>query len=380
MKTKYSAVSIVLFLAVFSMLASCRTEKTEWQGTTEEVDGVTVIKNPEKPMYSEDIFNLKEDLSIGESEGKEEYLFSRIDGIDVDNNENIYVLNDKTPYIRVFSRSGEFTKTIGRKGQGPGEFQSPRFIQITPQEEVMVFDPATRRLTFFSPDGKYLGHISTAKINYPFAPIKMDPGGNLIAKLVIWPSEGGGVELKKFDSDLKLLTMIYKTRIDEPDKEMEIRAMRPSLYFAISKEGNVIWGNSRSYELEVLNLEGKLIKKIMKDYKPIKITEKDKEIFKLRARRIINRGYELLFPKYFPAFQNISIDCEGRIFVGPYERIESGEDDFYYYDVFDSEGKYIAKIPIKSSPRLWKKGKLYSIEEDEEGYQIVKRYKVNWNI
>jgi hypothetical protein len=31
-------------------------------------------------------------------------------------------------------------------------------------------------------------------------------------------------------------------------------------------------------------------------------------------------------------------------------------------------------------PGLFKKGKLYTIEEDEEGYRVVKRYKVKWNL
>ena len=85
-----------------------------------------------------------------------------------------------------------------------------------------------------------------------------------------------------------------------------------------------------------------------------------------------------MFPRYFPVFRSISIDQEGRVFAGTYERIETGEDYFYYYDVFDSEGKYIAKVPLRRSPRVWKKNRLYTIEEDEEGYQYVKRYKVNW--
>jgi hypothetical protein len=36
------------------------------------------------------------------------------------------------------------------------------------------------------------------------------------------------------------------------------------------------------------------------------------------------------------------------------------------------------KIPLKTRPYVLKKRKLYTIEEDEEGYQIVKRYKVTW--
>ena len=48
-------------------------------------------------------------------------------------------------------------------------------------------------------------------------------------------------------------------------------------------------------------------------------------------------------------------------------------------DMFDSEGKYIARISLKFSPIIWKKKKLYTIEEDDEEFQVVKRYKVTWN-
>ena len=380
MKDKIKAISIVLFISVFTIFISCEKQKTGWKGKIEEVEGVTVVKNPKKPMYSENIFNLNEEISIGEAKGKEEYMFSQIRSVAVDDEENIYILDYKEAHIKVFDKNGEFIKTIGRKGQGPGEMGRPIFIQITPQEEVMVLDPVGRRLVFFSLDGKYLRQISTARIPNPLDSIKMDPVGNLIAKIEIWPSQGGGVELKKFDTNLELLMMISKIKVDQSGEGAEMRILEPSLFFAVTKEGNVVWGNSALYKLEVLNLEGKLIRKIEKDSKPLEITEKDKERIKKGYKRIIDRGYKLLFPKYFPIFRRILIDSEGRIFVGTYERIEIGEDYFYYYDVFDSEGKYIAKIPLRRRPRVWKKNRFYTIEEDEEGYQYVKRYKTTWNL
>lgn len=85
---------------------------------------------------------------------------------------------------------------------------------------------------------------------------------------------------------------------------------------------------------------------------------------------------KLSIPKYHSAYRWFSADNEGRIFVMTQERVEDGEG--YYCDVFDSEGKYIVKIPLKVRPRFWKKNKLYTIEEDEDGYQFVKRYKVTW--
>jgi len=82
--------------------------------------------------------------------------------------------------------------------------------------------------------------------------------------------------------------------------------------------------------------------------------------------------------KCHPAYQDLTVDDEGRIFVQTWEK--NKDSAAFYFDVFDSDGRYIAKIPMKFQPNIWKKGKLYSIEEDEEGYQVVKRYKVTWKI
>lgn len=50
----------------------------------------------------------------------------------------------------------------------------------------------------------------------------------------------------------------------------------------------------------------------------------------------------------------------------------------YFYDVFDLDGKYIAKIHLKVKPLIWKNNKLYTIESDEDGYHEVKRYRITW--
>jgi hypothetical protein len=42
------------------------------------------------------------------------------------------------------------------------------------------------------------------------------------------------------------------------------------------------------------------------------------------------------------------------------------------------DGVTVAKIPLEFQPQAFKKSKLYTIEEDEEGYQYAKRYKVTW--
>jgi len=145
--------------------------------------------------------------------------------------------------------------------------------------------------------------------------------------------------------------------------------------------GYLLWGFPDKYELHITNSEGKPIKKIIKKYDPIKITEKEKEqVIKERfgGSEGIAPGVKLSWNEHHNAFIYLSIDDKGRIFTRTYEK--ESERDGYYYDVFDTEGKYIARVILGARPQTWKHGKLYTIEEDEEGFQVVKRYKVNWKI
>ena len=387
MKNKsISSISYFVILIIFiSCFISCSQKKTEWKGTIEEENGVTVVKNPKEPLYGEEVFSLEEDLTLGKKEGSEEYLFERVRNIDIDKDDNIYVLDSMAVQIKIFDKNGKLIKTFGREGQGPGEMQNPRFIQITSKEEVMVFDPGTRRLLFFSMEGKYLRQTSTAKIAYPMHPIKLDSRGELTA-LLVPPPPMGGIELKKFDSNLDLLMMIYKTEKDDSYLRRERTPWQPDLLCVVAQNDNIVWAYPKKYEFQVLNPEGKLISKIIKDHESVNVTEEDQERYMERYERILSRlpmpRYKIIFPDYFPAFSDMSVDEEGRIFLRTYERVKDKE-NFYYFDVFDSEGKYIAKVPIFVSlnrPFVWKKNKLYTIEEDEEGFQMVKRYNVAWNL
>jgi hypothetical protein len=82
------------------------------------------------------------------------------------------------------------------------------------------------------------------------------------------------------------------------------------------------------------------------------------------------------WPSYHNTFRSFIVDDSGRIIVETYEK--AADERGVYYDVFDSEGRYLARLVLKTPPRAIRKDKLYTVEEDEEGYQLVKRYSVTW--
>jgi len=110
----YFSICILSFVFLFNF---CGQQKSEWKGSIKDEKGVTVVKNPDEPLYGEDVFALEEELSIGDVEGKEEQMFKNIIDIAVDENENIYILDLNQRQIRVFDRKGKYLRNIGTLGQ-----------------------------------------------------------------------------------------------------------------------------------------------------------------------------------------------------------------------------------------------------------------------
>lgn len=366
MRNKIKIISVVLFISAFVLLTSCQQQKAEWKGTIEEVNGVIVVKNPKEPMYGEDVFGLEEELTIGEAEGPGEYMFSQLRTLAVDEEERFYIADSKESHIKVFDKNGEYLRTVGRKGPGPGEISSPYGIQITQQKELVVNDQKSRRLSFFDLNGKFIKSLNMGRMWAPS--LKIDSNGNILITEVILDPASPSFELKKLDPNLNPMETIVRisgldTRANNP--------YMPVINWRINKNDNIVYGYPENYELIIYSPEGDILRKITKDYDPVKIPDEERE----RIKKALP-GTKFALPKFYSAFYRITLDDEGRIFVQTWEKIINEEG--YYHDVFDLKGGYVAKVPLRIMPLVWKNNKLYTIEEDEEGFQMVKRYKVTW--
>lgn len=373
MTKKFINPSILIFLSTAVFYISCGQQKAAWQGTIEEVDGVTVIKNPKEPMYEEEVLSLEEELSIGEAEGQAEYMFSLPTSIAVDDEENIYVLDLKEGHIKVFNKKGVYQKTIGRRGQGPGELQGPLSIQITSENEIWVHNLTNSRILYFSRQGDFLREDHMTGL--PRSRLIIDSSGNFICSYPKW-TQPFKVVLEKYNPGQEMLFSIIEI---EPDISREYLPLTKGILFNVTREDDIIWAVTDKYEIMITSPEGQLTHKIIKAYDPIEISEEEKQTFLKQPS--LSTGIEFL--KYFPPLltTTIAVDEERRIFIGTYEKGEDGVS--YYFDVFDAEGRYITKVLLRhrlQTPIVWKNHKLYTIEEDEEGYQYVKRYKITWKI
>jgi DNA-binding beta-propeller fold protein YncE len=358
-----------------TMLFSCRDHSTRWDGQIENINGVVVVRNPIEPIVPNAILTLKEDLSIGREDAGEQYLFSDITGLAVSDEGSVYVINRPDANVRVFDRNGLFLNTIGRKGQGPGEMEMPIYVQIGAGRCIFIFDYSAHRGLYFSRDGGFLRQQPSLGT---FLPVWMNSKGKIIGMEVLAPPPLGGKVYRAYSSDLRALFEIAK---EEQGSKNVFDIGKPACYCAVKPDDSIVWGDSKEYVLHVLDADGRQIRRITKPYDPVPISSLDRESINQRNADAVPYGMKVKFRSHYPAFGGIFADDAGRIFVKTYERFESVK-HAYFYDIFDPDGRFYAKVPIRATlDRLsvWKNGNLYTHEMDPEGYPVIKRYEVIWD-
>ena len=120
----------------------------------------TVVKMAGKPLHA-GVATLVDEVSIGVADGAEEYMFGDVADIAVARDGSIYVYDRKVPAIRKYDAQGKYVRTIGRKGQGPGEYLSGSGLALMRDGRLLLWDTGNWRINVYSPAGESVATWST---------------------------------------------------------------------------------------------------------------------------------------------------------------------------------------------------------------------------
>jgi hypothetical protein len=84
----------------------------------------------------------------------------------------------------------------------------------------------------------------------------------------------------------------------------------------------------------------------------------------------------IVWPDVFPPYGYFIAGDDGRLLVRTFEKGKVKKE--FFWDIFDAEGRYIFRFPLKVDLRIWQDGKLYGIEEDEDGFKVMKCFRTRW--
>lgn len=356
------------FLTVPSAFA-----QTQWNGTVVKEGDITVITNPKEPIYKTPVIELTEELSIGGPGAQGKDVFARMRDFVVDDAGNFYVSATRgDDHVRVFDKSGRYLRTIGRHGQGPGDLDGIGDLSIVKATgELAVGNVRRSCLTFFKLDGTYVYDLPYGEPRTYFA--VLDSRGNIFGGEVYNVEGSTRSEFRMVIRDASSKRPLIVERTPGSDRA-QFELFMPAAFWRLDPSDNLVYGYSRDYEIRFYEAGTyRLTRKVRKSYDPVPVSDEEKE-------RFLKPGFgdmKVVMAKDHAAFHSFFVSDTGHLFVETFEKSGGGT---FIYDIFDSGGRLLARMPLKPRGLKISHGKYYALEEDEDGFQYVKRYAVTWKV
>ena len=346
---KISAIGLVILLSVILGCGSGVQRK--------EIDGVVHVIN--KDVTAEMDITVSLERTIGKEMGDENYMFSTIGGVTIDDEGRLYVLDSLNHRIMVYSREGEYLRTIGRKGSGPGEFSMPGSVLITGKGELAVSDVIARKMIFFDSQGKHLRDLAPRSF-FPTPPINgfWTTDSMIVGFLTQFEQDENGMRmgyaLQKVDPDSGGIRTTYYKQLSRFDPQ-DFDPMKNLFFFTVDGSNSVYISifTTEKYEISRYTPDGEIDLVIEREFVPVPKTgaeiEEEKEIV---TQRMEMGGAPKDFLKWEPkpnrfAMGSMNTDDSERLWVRVGTEPQDAPPKF---DVFSPEGELLGKVVLEGIP------------------------------
>lgn len=335
----------------------------------ETIDGVRVVHNEKGGKWgNKPEISIKLLRTIGDIDTEDENLaFNMPSDIMMDEAGNIYILDSSNQRIQKISPEGKYLATIGRKGQGPGEFENPTSFDIDPKGFLYVLDTSQNRIQVLKPDGGEFKTIQTTGLG--IGRIRLLKSGLLAAtRAVNWEREY--VKGKSLPKLIRLLDLQLKIKNEFGEvfdfEEIMTNQFGNSAQVEVDKDDNIYLEFHYQNRIEKYSPDGKLL---WRAEHPLNFSTELIEKGKIETTAN-TRKYQS--PKMNMCSTGIATDEENRVWIltmnrqlkdeekvytsvsggpsGITRKIVGNTDlrttDAYKLEVFDPSGILLGEIPI----------------------------------
>ncbi len=314
--------------------------------------------------------------------GKEGILFSSIDSVCEDAQQNFYVLDRMASKIYKFSPDGKLLLSFGSKGQGPGEFQAPHDILIAQNGHIIVSEDIAF-VSVFDSKGQFIERISATKgLGLTF----LDED---LFYAWIW-DEGGRTQLL-VDKEGTILKKFFSVSSDDfsvsaPDESgrqvmfnYATPEIAPSFIFNQFQNLFVIAINNR-YEFSIFNSQGAKFSTIERDIKPPKLSTKERD-FLLREMQETRNWPPWIWKlvrkniaKTKTYFDNILLS-EKYIFVFRIRENLTDQNSLFPVDIFSIDGDFLGSTSLSTQPLYVSDLFMYSTVYNKEDNLLLQKFR-----
>jgi len=346
------------------------------------------------------------ELEIGGVDGESEYLLSRIIDLRTLDDGSIVIADGGGNDLRVYDPKGGHLRTLGQRGEGPGEFAAAPFIAGLAGDTLFAWDETSRRVTSFSGSGDLIETTRLqAEAAYPVRVIRLDDG--TYVSQAGWVASGPD-PLEAHDMRLELDSLVIEhiaadgavldtIRVLADQERIKMRQIReggrqalqmtprPLTARAFVRSDGVrpIIGHNDAFELvsygpdgasrQVLRVEGVW---------PSVSAGEIRSTFEARLAEASEDGeldprtlrlYDEFLPARTPAFSNVIIGGDGSLWVAQFQFDRSNG---FEWLVFSPEGELRGTVRTPPDLRVFeiREGSVLGVVLDDFDVPFVRRH------
>ncbi len=370
-------------------------------GTAGTLDGPDVIVN----AVTEEVF------TVGSVVGDTWDTFGSVRSVHFDAQSNFHIFDSQLDHILVVGSDGSLVRTVGGRGEGPGEFGNVTTAIVARDGSYTVM--GFTQIDLLDPGGDFVRRVTMDMATTGIARADMAlPDGRLVALDILglgdlddrhYEEQGRPVHLFPLDGTEPELLYTAWELPEENDDESELsgdfesgmrmrvaagRAFEPRLDIDLLTDGRLALIDSIGYRVKLIDLDGSVVGTIERPIAPLPVDDAIREAERERYREATSRQSALTtnlpiqidqagveertFADEVPVLWGLKVDWEDRIWVA--RRGPTGQEDGPT-DLVTPDGNYIGTLPpegLRTPDAFGPGGLLAYIESDEMDVQTVR--------
>ncbi|MCY3809790.1 MAG: hypothetical protein OXG58_10290 [Gemmatimonadetes bacterium] len=368
-------------------------------GIAGTLDGPDVIVS----AVTEEVF------TVGSVAGDDWDTFGSVRSVHFDARANLHIFDMQAEHILVVGPDGSLVRTVGGRGEGPGEFGNVTSV-IVPRDGSYIAMGFTT-IDLLEPDGEFARRITLDPMTTGIVIANMVlPDGRLLAGAIMRlgddaeeAEEGHPIHIFPLDgTEAEVLYTAWRPP-DEDEDDISVsgsresgrrvawsagRAFEPFVSYDLLNDGRLALIDSIGYRVKLIGLDGSVAGTIERPIAPLAVDEAIRDAERERYRESTARanarrtnspiqidveGVEgLTFADEVPVLYRLKVDREDRLWVQ--RRGPTGDDDGPT-DIVTPDGGYVGTLApdgLRTPDAFGPSGLMAYIERDELDVQTVR--------
>ncbi len=266
--------------------------------------------------------------TVGGFEATDWDAFGEVSSVGFDAAGNLYILDSQAFSVSVVSPEGEFLRSFGAQGEGPGELQRPQSLAVFPDGSVAIYDMSKFGFVTYDSNGEWIEDVTSSRTgainllgNLGPVGLGVAAGGEVLAERIgrvmisQGPSsadsdsepepEGDPVVRAPLRGTLEPTVVFRAWEPPEPTGPEEevggasgnggtfqirmapLRAFTPQMHLAVLADGRFAVVDSTDYRVRIFQQDGTAVGEISRPIAPVAVTPQIEEREQAHRREVL---------------------------------------------------------------------------------------------